>query len=104
MESARANKDCGNPIQGSLEFLSFIGVTVQIVISIVNIINNNNNNDNNNNNNNNDNNDNDNIFTITITNTKRVRAISVSDLLLDELLIKIHSKTMAIQRMKYILF
>ena len=82
MESARANKDCGNPIQGSLEFLSFIGVTVQIVISIVNIINNNNNNDNNNNNNNNDNNDNDNIFTITITNTKRVRSILVSDLFL----------------------
>ena len=73
MESSRtANKNCGNPIQGSLEFLSFIGVTVQIVISIVNIVNNNNNNDNDNNNNNNDNNDNDNIFTITITNTKRV--------------------------------
>ena len=78
MEYSRGmKKDCGDPIQGSLEFLSFIGVMVQIVVAIVNNVNNNNNNDNNNNNNNNENNDNDNIFKITITNTRRVITVDL---------------------------
>jgi hypothetical protein len=62
---------------GVLDFLTFIGISTQIVvsaISAINAINNNNNNNNdNNNNNNNDNNDNNynkNTFTIKVTNTR----------------------------------
>ena len=75
-----SSNECGSPQGGVLDFLTFIGITTNIVVSAVsainsinNNINNNNNNNNNNDNNNNNNNENDNTFTVTVTNSRRKR-------------------------------
>merc|ERR1712223_1928349 len=60
-ETGRLSSDeCGSPQKGVLDFLTFIGISTNIVISAINALNaiNSNSNNNNNNNNNNDNNDN----------------------------------------------
>merc|ERR1711894_634574 len=70
-----SSNECGSPQGGVLDFLTFIGITTNIVVSAVSAINsiNNNNNNNNNDNNNNNNNENDNTFTVTVTNSRRKR-------------------------------
>ena len=82
---ALGSDECGSPQKGVLDFLTFIGISTNIVISSINALNainsnsnNNNNNDNNNNNNNNNQNDNDNIFTVTVTNSRRKKRSSLS--------------------------
>merc|ERR1712156_714133 len=74
-ETGRLSSDeCGSPQKGVLDFLTFIGISTNIVISAINALNAINSNSNNNNNNNNQN-DNDNIFEIMVTNSRRKREV-----------------------------
>ena len=77
-----SQKECGSPQGGVLDFLTFIGISTNIVISAISAINsinsnnnNNNNNDNKNNNNNNNQNDNDNDFMVSVTNERRKKKL-----------------------------
>merc|ERR1712156_249440 len=66
-EPRLSTPECGSPQGGVLDFLTFIGISTNIVISSISAINAINSNNNNNNN------DNDNTFTVTVTNTRRKR-------------------------------
>merc|ERR1712018_447166 len=71
-ETGRLSSDeCGSPQKGVLDFLTFIGISTNIVISAINALNAINSNSNNNNNQN----DNDNIFEIMVTNSRRKREV-----------------------------